>query len=251
MPRMRRGGSGYGPLVVGCVSAAFVLSGCGLQESGTDVVNGKMLFSTKCGACHTLARAGTTGTVGPDLDDAFRQSREDGLKTSTFKGIVLRQIEDPNINPQIDPDNLKPLPSMPANVVKGQDARDVAAYVAQAAGVPGKDGGRLAEVGAKKASGTAKEQSGTLAIPVASAGLAYQYANASATAGQVTITSKNPQPTDHDIAIEGNGVNVKGQLVQSGGTSKLTANLKPGTYTFFCSVPGHRQGGMVGKLVVK
>lgn len=248
---MRRGGSGYRPLVVGCVSAACVLSGCGLQERGTDVVNGKMLFSTKCGACHTLARAGTTGTVGPNLDDAFRQSRADGLKSSTFRGMVLRQIEDPNINTQVDPSSLKPLPSMPANVVKGQDARDVAAYVAQAAAAPGKDGGRLAEVGAKKAAGTAKEQNGTLAIPVASAGLAYQYADASATAGQVTITSKNPQPTVHDIALQGNGVDAKGARVQSGGTSKLTVNLKPGTYTFYCTVPGHRAGGMVGKLVVK
>ena len=67
----------------------------------------------------------------------------------------------------------------------------------------------------------------------------------------VTVTSKNPQPIGHDIAVEGNGVNAKGPVVENGGTSKFSVNLKPGTYTFFCTVPGHREGGMVGKLTVK
>ena len=75
--------------------------------------------------------------------------------------------------------------------------------------------------------------------------------DATATAGQVTIKSENPQPTQHDIAIEGNGVNEKGEVVTSGGVSQFSADLKPGTYTFFCSVPGHREGGMEGKLTVK
>jgi plastocyanin len=243
---------GYRSVVVSvCAVSALALSGCELKDSGTDVVNGKTLFVAKCGVCHVLARAGTTGVVGPNLDEAFTRSREDGFKDSTFKGIILRQIENPNINAQIDPTNEKTLPSMPANVVKGNDARDVAAYVAQAAGVPGKDTGKLAAVGQKSATGTAVEKSGTLAIPVAGTGLAYQFKDATATAGQVTIESKNPQTEDHDIAIEGNGVNEKGALVSSGGVSKFSADLKPGTYTFFCSVPGHREGGMVGKLTVK
>src|SRR5262245_27567997 len=137
MPSMRRVGGGHGPsLVVGCAVGALVLSSCQLKDNGTDVVNGKVLFAEKCGACHTLARAGTTGTTGPNLDAAFKQSRVDGLGQSTFKGIVLKQISNPNINPQVDPENEKDLPSMPANIVTGDDARDVAAYVAQAAGVP-------------------------------------------------------------------------------------------------------------------
>ena len=140
---------------------------------------------------------------------------------------------------------------MPANIVTGQDARDVAAYVAQAAGKPGEDTGRLAAAGASKAEGTAKAENGTLDIPVAAAGLAYKFADAEAPAGQVKITSENPQTTPHDIAIEGNGVNDKGEIVTGGGTSEFTADLKPGEYTFFCSVPGHREGGMEGKLTVK
>ena len=67
----------------------------------------------------------------------------------------------------------------------------------------------------------------------------------------MTFETKNDESIGHNIAIEGNGVNQAGPVVQGGATSKFTANLKPGTYTFFCSVPGHRQGGMEGKLTVK
>jgi plastocyanin len=239
------------PSLVTLAAAALALTGCELKSSGTNLVNGKKLFAQDCGSCHTLARAGTTGTTGPNLDEAFKRARADGFGQSTFKGVVERQILNPNVNPQIDPQTGKQVPSMPPKIVTGDDARDVAAYVAFAAARPGKDAGKLAAAGAKKASGTAVAKNGTLDIPVAAAGLAYQYANATAPAGQVTITSKNPQPIGHDIAIEGNGVNAKGAIVQGGGTSKLTANLKPGTYTFFCTVPGHREGGMVGKLTVK
>jgi uncharacterized cupredoxin-like copper-binding protein len=246
---MRRGG--YAPAFVTLAAVAFGLSGCELTNSGTNLVNGKTLFAEKCGACHTLSRAGTTGTAGPNLDEAFAQSRADGLGQSTFKGIVYRQILNPNINSQVDPSTEKDIASMPAKLVEGQDARDVAAYVSGAAAVPGKDSGKLAAAGAKKAAGTAVEKDGTLSIPVAAAGLAYQFKDATATAGQVKFESKNDQPIDHDIAIQGNGVNTKGEVVKSGGTSQFTADLKPGTYTFFCSVPGHREGGMEGKLTVK
>jgi uncharacterized cupredoxin-like copper-binding protein len=246
---MRRGG--FVRSLVALSVAALALTGCEVKSSGTDLVNGKKLFAQDCGGCHTLARAGTTGTTGPNLDEAFKRSREDGFGQSTFQGVVRRQIENPNINPQVDPQTEKTVPSMPANIVEGDDARDVAAYVAYAAARPGQDSGKLGQAGAKKAAGTAVAKNGTLDIPVAAAGLAYVYANATAPAGQVTITSKNPQPIGHDIAIEGNGVNQKGEVVQSGGTSKFSVSLKPGTYTFFCSVPGHREGGMVGKLTVK
>ena len=140
---------------------------------------------------------------------------------------------------------------MPAGLVKGQDARDVAAYVAASAAVKGEDTGKLAAVGASKAEGTAKAVNGTLDIPVAASGLAYKFADAEADAGSVTFNSKNPQSVDHDIAVEGNGVNEKGEVVGQGGTSTFTTDLKPGEYTFFCSVPGHREGGMEGKLTVK
>ncbi len=243
---------GYGSLAVaGCVVAAVLLSGCELTGGGRNLVNGKQLFVDKCGACHTLARADTTGVVGPNLDQAFARARSEGFGQSTFEGIVHRQILIPNINPQVDPQTGKELPLMPAKLVQGNDARDVAAYVAQSAARPGKDQGRLAQVGVKKAEGTAKAANGTLDIPVADAGLAFRFANAEAPAGRLSIVSKNPQATGHNIAVEGNGVDEKGPVVQGGADSKISVDLKPGTYTFYCSVPGHREGGMEGKLTVK
>src|ERR1700755_3361035 len=180
---MRRGG--YAQVFVTLAAAALGLSGCELTNSGTNLVNGKTLFAEKCGACHTLARAGTTGTAGPNLDEAVAQSRAAGLGESTFEGIVHRQILNPNINSQVDPQTEKDIASMPANLVTGQDARDVAAYVAGAVAGPAKATGKLAGAGAKKAEGTAVEKNGTLSIPVAAAGLAYQFKDATATAGQV------------------------------------------------------------------
>ena len=61
----------------------------------------------------------------------------------------------------------------------------------------------------------------------------------------------NKSSISHDISIKGNGVNDNGPVVPQGGTSKVTANLQPGTYEFYCSVPGHEEGGMKGTLTVK
>jgi plastocyanin len=239
-------------VVAGCVVVATTATGCSLSAEHANVVNGKKLFLSRCGSCHTLARAGTKGTVGPNLDDAFARSRRDGLKSSSFAGMVKDQILHPSRLGQTDPATGKALPAMPGGIVTGQDAADVAAYVGQAAGAPGKDTGPLASIGAAQAKGTAVEKNGLVSIPTDPSGqLSYQFANATAKAGKVAIDSKNASGTPHDIAIEGNGVNAKGAVVSNGGTSKLTATLKPGTYTFFCTVAGHRQAGMQGKLTVK
>jgi uncharacterized cupredoxin-like copper-binding protein len=69
--------------------------------------------------------------------------------------------------------------------------------------------------------------------------------------GKVTIVMTNPSPLSHSVAIEGSGVNSTGAVVTKGGTSTVTADLRPGTYTFFCTVPGHREAGMQGTLTVK
>jgi uncharacterized cupredoxin-like copper-binding protein len=71
-----------------------------------------------------------------------------------------------------------------------------------------------------------------------------------AKAGKVAIVMSNPSELSHSVAIEGGGVNVAGEVVAPGGTSTASADLKPGTYTFFCTVPGHREGGMEGTLTV-
>jgi plastocyanin len=72
-----------------------------------------------------------------------------------------------------------------------------------------------------------------------------------APAGAVKITMNNPSPVPHDVAIEGGGVKETGKIVPKGGASEVSATLKAGSYTYFCSVPGHREAGMEGTLTVK
>jgi plastocyanin len=237
-----------GPVLISAL--ALGLSGCQLGDSGTNLVNGKQKFVEHCSRCHTLARAGAAGVTGPNLDAAFARARQDGLGESTFQGIVHQQILYPNINPQIDPATKQRIEAMPPDLVTGDDARDVAAYVAQAAAEPGEDTGRLAAVGGQQAEGTATAENGVLDIPMAAAGLAYQFADAEAPAGEIRITSENPQSVDHNIAVRGNGIDEKGPVVQND-VSEVTVNLEPGEYEFYCSVPGHAEGGMKGALRVE
>ena len=81
--------------------------------------------------------------------------------------------------------------------------------------------------------------------------LKFDTSSLSAKAGKVTITMDNPSPVSHSIAVEGNGVDKKGQTVGQGGNSTISVSLKPGKYTFYCPVDGHRQAGMQGTLTVK
>ncbi len=87
-------------------------------------------------------------------------------------------------------------------------------------------------------------------IDVASSGFAFVKTTATAPAGTVTLKAMNPQAINHDISIKGNGVDVKGNQVANGGVSTVTADLQPGTYEFYCSVPGHEAAGMKGTLTV-
>lgn len=108
---------------------AVAASGCG--TSTADEQRGRILFVQKCGVCHTLAQAGTTAQIGPNLDDAFAAARAAGEGGDTVEGIVKAQVEFPR------PSNGDPAVSMPADIVTGQDLDDVAAYVGRYAGVPG------------------------------------------------------------------------------------------------------------------
>ena len=112
--------------------AAIAATGCGttgLPEAG-DTTRGKELFKEKCGQCHTLADAGTRGVIGPNLDDAFRQSRADGLGDATIQSVVRGQISYPVEDPPTG------APGMPADIVTGDDADSVALYVASVAALP-------------------------------------------------------------------------------------------------------------------
>ena len=240
-------------LAIAAAAALLVgASGCELKDDGDNLVAGKQNFVAKCGSCHVLKRAGTTGVTGPNLDEAFQRARADGFGQSTFKGVVHRQILQPARTAQTDPKTGKPGAAMPAKIFTGEDAEDVAAYVASAVSKSGEDKGQLAAVGVKRSNEVAKAEGGKLTIPAdPSGGLAYTFGSAEAPAGPLEIDSENKSSVDHNIALEGNGVSEVGEVVKNGGVSKVTADVKPGEYTFFCSVPGHRQGGMEGKLTVK
>lgn len=119
-------------MVLGAVSL-LALGGCTLKHPTANLVQGKILFVQKCGTCHTLAHAGTQGTVGPNLDDAFLEDRADGEKSTSIQGLVDYWIQYPDSQGR-----------MPAMLLSGQNAQNVAAYVAHVAAIPGQDQGALA-----------------------------------------------------------------------------------------------------------
>ncbi len=138
MPRVLKNGRGVKRIAaVGLtVIGLGLLAGCG-SSSDADTARGRQLFTSKCGTCHTLAEAGTTAMIGPNLDAAFTSARATGMADSTIEGVVKTQIHSPRVVSldQNDPNYAKQY--MPADLVEGQDANDVAAYVASVAGVPG------------------------------------------------------------------------------------------------------------------
>jgi cbb3-type cytochrome c oxidase subunit III len=118
--------------------AGLAATGCGSVASDREAgsaTGGKQLFTEKCGSCHVLADAGTKGVIGPDLDQAFGNVRKQGFDESTIRDVVRGQIAYPTVEPVTGE------PGMPANLVTGDAAADVAAYVASVAGLPVQGGG--------------------------------------------------------------------------------------------------------------
>jgi mono/diheme cytochrome c family protein len=133
---------------VACAAAAaLALAGCGTGgfTAAGNQGTGKTLFVKACGSCHTLAAAGTAGTIGPNLDNAFAASREVGMKSSTFRQVVHDQIMFPISKtstgapgmPKVD----TTLPQCSSSQSSGfcvpnqaQAAADIATYVGNVAG---------------------------------------------------------------------------------------------------------------------
>jgi mono/diheme cytochrome c family protein len=104
---------------------ALSVSGCGAVNMVTsgDPSQGKALFLKNCGSCHVMADAGSQGTIGPNLDDAFASDKQQGFSVQTIRDVVRGQIAYPE----------KP---MPADLVRGQDASDIAVYIATCSANP-------------------------------------------------------------------------------------------------------------------
>jgi mono/diheme cytochrome c family protein len=229
---------------------ALGAGGCSVKgEDNANLIAGKQLFVAKCGSCHVLGRANTKGIVGPNLDEAFRASLAEGLKRNAVRGVVEAQIAIPN-----------PEGAMPKELLTGAKAKDVAAYVAGAVDRTGKDKGLLATaVEAPGAGKPAVEQGGKLQIAANPSGqLAYVTNKASAKPGPVLVEMPNNSGVAHNIAIEAGshgatpgGAVLGASPIVSKGVATVKVSLKPGTYTFFCEVPGHRAAGMFGTLLAK
>jgi len=113
--------------VAAAALAAFAVAGCGavgheaIDQQAASSATAKQLFTSNCGGCHVLKDAGTQGTTGPNLDDAWACAAHQGFHRSTFRDVVRGQID-------------YATPPMPRGLVKGKDADDVADYVATVAG---------------------------------------------------------------------------------------------------------------------
>lgn len=151
-------------------AVGLVVAGCGgtvgFDEGSGDKARGKTLFTQTCGSCHTLADAGTSGTIGPDLDAAFYQYRVDTSGADADDADFAAQLTDPDIEstvrqvvrgqiayPVVNPSS--GAPGMPADLVTGDDAAAVAAYVASVAGLQPPGSGKAAAGGGAAGGGTA------------------------------------------------------------------------------------------------
>jgi len=119
----------------------------------------------------------------------------------------------------------------------------------------GQTAGGQAEPGAKD-EGEQKGESGkptALALSADPSGATrFDKTTLTANSGQVTITMTNPSPVGHNVALRGNGVDEKGEIVMGDEKSTVEATVEAGqSYEFYCSVPGHEQSGMKGTLNVK
>lgn len=232
-----------GAAIIGGVAASLLLGRSHKPATATVHLNaeqmrGSQLFTRSCAGCHTLAAAGATGRIGPNLDVRVGQQVGD-LRT-----------RDALVETTIEEGRDRGLGKMPARLYQGADAREVASFVAIAAT---QDAG--GQVSAAPTS-TAVEKAGKLELEAAPNGqLAYTTTKATATAGPVLIEMSNMSGVTHNLAIQASTrpnspVLVATSFISNGNTSVVIL-LKPGTYTFFCQASGHRQAGMYGTLTVK
>jgi plastocyanin len=229
------------PILAALLPVALIAAGCGGAGDDADVVAGKQMFVKKCGSCHVLKRAGTKGTTGPNLDEAFQRAEKDGFGESAIRGVVKKQIEYPNRSKEHGG-------IMPAKLVEGQDADNVASYVASVVAKPGKDTGLLANAVPTASGKAVVAKNGALQIDADPGGqLLFTASKAEAPAGKLTINFDNTSGVPHNIAISGKGKTP----VTPNGKGSFTATYTPGTYTYICEVPGHAQAGMKGTLTVK
>ncbi len=121
------------------------------------------------------------------------------------------------------------------------------------AGCGGSDEKSSSSSGSSSSSNSSSSSGGggeTLKLAADKSALKFDKTSLTAKAGKVTLEMENPSEIPHAVAIKGNGVDVDGKTVGNGETSTASTDLKAGTYTFYCPVPGHEAAGMKGTLTV-
>jgi plastocyanin len=114
-------------------------------------------------------------------------------------------------------------------------------------------GAKAPAAGKEKPKGeTASGPGGTVQLAADPTDLAYDSTSLTSKPGKVTIDFTNPSALEHDVAIEGDsGEEITGSELIAESKTSVSTELAPGTYTFYCTVPGHREAGMEGTLTVK
>jgi plastocyanin len=253
------------------VSVAIGAAACGTQKihiPSSDPTysadyKAAVLFNQRCGGCHTLSYAGTHG--------------------SAANPRTAENINGPNFNVRCERPATRVLYAianggfegayMPQNVVVGEQAREVALFVARFAGreaanepAPGVVPCRAQPIGtlplppgavatsAPSSSAPTTAVGNTLRVSASKTMLMFNVKTLTVPKpGKVTIVFTNPSPIPHNLTVQqGTNGKVLGHTPTfPSGQHVLVLNLPAGSYTFFCSVPGHRAAGMVGTLTVK
>jgi uncharacterized cupredoxin-like copper-binding protein len=127
----------------------------------------------------------------------------------------------------------------------------LAALVAALAGCGGDDDGGGAEATQAETTADSGAAAQTLELEADPSGaLRFTQESLQANAGEVTLVMENPSSVPHNVALKGGGVDEEGEIVGEGEESQVSATVEPGTYEFYCSVPGHEAAGMKGELTV-
>ena len=279
--------------MIAAIALAGVAAGCGTEKIQVAQTNpnhtGAELFNQRCSGCHTLSYAATWGSASNPRAAEAINGPNFNVRCERPVDRVLYAIKNGGFSGAI----------MPQNIVVGQQAVEVAKFVAtyagrQAKGAPGVSNCEQQSLGsvtpynaaasAPKTSTTTPvnpttsttpttttpAKTSTTATPTsgksgAGAGasisqsadpngqLKFTKNSLSAKPGKVTVDFTNKSPVPHNMVIQqGTNGSVIGKTPTfSGGSKTFTVTLKPGKYTFYCSVPGHRQAGMQGTLTVK
>jgi plastocyanin/cytochrome c551/c552 len=230
--------------------AAEAAGGAEGGESGKEGApnsSGAQIFTgAGCGACHMLAAAGTTGTTGPNLNEF--------LAPDDTTEAVEEMIVDPNAE-LAEGYAANVMPTNYGQTLSKSEVHQLAEYlVATTPAKPNPASQSSSKPKPESTGGSAASGSGageTLHLAASPTQLAFNTRKLTSKSGKVTIAFDNPAVIEHDVAIEQNGKLIAKSALISEGSTSVRAELKPGTYTFICTVPGHAQAGMEGTLVVK